>query len=128
MRKSGVSFFRHFFVSFSFLPASSYTGITCHFPASTFPESQSRATAAVAKTRHGDPDSDAAAWTTEEYITALSARISYMVKLGKLPDVAISVFSNLWPGEKVPDRVEVIASRLMGSSARLNEWRRSAAH
>ena len=50
-----------------------------------------------------------------------------MGKLGKLLDAAIRVFSILWPGEKVPDRVEVIASRLMGSSARLNEWRHSAA-
>jgi hypothetical protein len=50
-----------------------------------------------------------------------------MVKLGKLPDVAIRVFSNLWPGEMVPNRVEVIASRLMEVGARLTEWRRSAA-
>ncbi|KAM0895907.1 hypothetical protein ACQ4PT_023559 [Festuca glaucescens] len=93
----------------------------------TFPESQARAVEAVAKTRHGDLASDAGAWTTEEYLTALSARVSYMGKLGKLPDIAIRVFSNLWPGETVPNRVEVIASRLMESSARLNEWRRSAA-
>jgi hypothetical protein len=97
------------------------------FSAVTFPESQTRATEAVAKIRHGDPASDGAAWPTEEYLTALSTRISYMVKLGKLPDVAIHVFSNLWPGEKTPNRVEVIASRLMESRTRLNEWRRSAA-
>jgi hypothetical protein len=41
-----------------------------------------------------------------------------MGKLGKhLPDAAIRVFSILWPGEKVPDRVEVIAARLMESGA-----------
>jgi hypothetical protein len=97
------------------------------FSVVTFPESQSRAIEAVAKARHGDPASDAAAWTTEEYITSLSARVSYMVKLGKLPDALIRVFSNLWPAEKTPNRVDVIASRLMESCARLTEWRHSAA-
>jgi hypothetical protein len=65
------------------------------FHAVTFPESQARAEAAVAKTRIEDPDSDAASCTTEEYVIALSARITYMVKLGKLPDAAIRVFSCL---------------------------------
>jgi hypothetical protein len=32
-----------------------------------------------------------------------------MGKLGKLPDAAIRVFSTMWPEEKVPDHVEVIA-------------------
>jgi hypothetical protein len=51
-----------------------------------------------------------------------------MGKLGKLlPDAAIRAFANLWPGEKVPDRVEVIAGRLMESGARLAKRRRSAA-
>ncbi|KAM0874320.1 hypothetical protein ACQ4PT_037516 [Festuca glaucescens] len=93
----------------------------------TFPESQARAEAAVAKTRIEDPASDAAAWTTEEYITTLSAWVTYMVKLGKLPNAAIQVFSCLWPGEKAPNRVDAIAARLMECGARLNEWRRSAA-
>ena len=96
--------------------------------AATFPESQARALEAVAKARHGDPASGADVWTTGEYLTALSARVSYMGKLGKLlPDAAICAFANLWPGEKVPDRVEVIASRLMESGVRLTEWWRSAA-
>jgi hypothetical protein len=51
-----------------------------------------------------------------------------MKKLGKdLPDVAIRTFQNLWPEEKVPDRVEVIAARLNESGARLTRWRCSSA-
>jgi hypothetical protein len=50
-----------------------------------------------------------------------------MGTLGKFPpNTAIRTFGNLWPGEKVPDRVEVIASRLMESGARLTEWWHSA--
>ncbi|KAM0916853.1 hypothetical protein ACQ4PT_009884 [Festuca glaucescens] len=94
----------------------------------TFPESQARALEVVAKAWHGDPASGADVWTTGKYLTALSAHVSYMGKLGKLlPDAAIRAFANLWPGEKVPDRVEVIASRLMESGVRLTEWRRSTA-
>jgi hypothetical protein len=97
------------------------------FSAITFPESQARAEAVVSKTWLEDPTSDAAMWTIEEYVTALSARISYMFNLGKLPDASIRVFSNLWPSEKAPNRVEVIASRLMESGARLSVWQCSTA-
>jgi hypothetical protein len=93
-----------------------------------FSESQARALEDVAKTRHGDLASDGSVWTTGEYLTALSARVSDMGTLGKFPpNTAIRTFGNLWPGEKVPDRVEVIASRLMESGARLTEWWLSAA-
>jgi hypothetical protein len=51
-----------------------------------------------------------------------------MVKLGKLPDTAIHVFSNLWLDERVPNRVDIIASRLMEAGARLMEWRCCTAH
>jgi hypothetical protein len=51
-----------------------------------------------------------------------------MEKLGKdLWDAAIHTFQNLWPEEKVPNRVEVLAARLEESGVRLNEWRRSSA-
>jgi hypothetical protein len=51
-----------------------------------------------------------------------------MVKLGKdLPDAAIRTFQSLWPGEKVPSRVEAIAARLNESNAWLNGWRHSSA-
>ncbi|KAK1599875.1 hypothetical protein QYE76_018564 [Lolium multiflorum] len=93
-----------------------------------FPESQAQALEAVAKTWHGDPAFDADVWTIGDHLTALATRVSYMGKLGKhLPDAAIRTFANLWPGEKVPDCIEVIASRLMESGVRLTEWRRSAA-
>jgi hypothetical protein len=96
------------------------------FSVANFPKSQARAEAAVAKTRIEDPASDAAPWTTQEYITALSARVTCMIKLGKLPDAAIRAFKCLWPGEKVPNHVDAIGAWLMECGARLNEWRRSA--
>jgi hypothetical protein len=63
----------------------------------------------------------------EEYVMALSARVTHMKKLAKLPDAAIKAFKCLWPGETVPDRIGTIASRLMESGKRLSEWRCSAA-
>ncbi|KAK1631593.1 hypothetical protein QYE76_005908 [Lolium multiflorum] len=65
-------------------------------------------------------------WTTEDYMTALSSRITHMKKLAKLPDAAIKAFKCLWPEEPVPDRVGSIASQLLESGKRLSEWRRSA--
>ncbi|KAK1613213.1 hypothetical protein QYE76_036886 [Lolium multiflorum] len=91
-----------------------------------FPESQARAEAAVAKTRVEDPSSDAAPWTTEEHVTALSARVTRMTKLAKLPDAAIQAFKCLWPGETVPDRIDVLCARLNECGARLHEWLCSA--
>jgi hypothetical protein len=39
-----------------------------------------------------------------------------MEKLGKdLPDAAIHTFQNLWPEEKAPNRVEVLAADVYGS-------------
>jgi hypothetical protein len=123
-----------------FIPVCSYTDISCSFVAvlflywcflffstAIFPESQARAEAAVAKVRVADPASDAAPWAMEECITALSARVTHMSKLAKLPDVAIKVFKCLWPGETVPDRVDAICTRLEDCGARLHDWRRSAA-
>jgi hypothetical protein len=61
-----------------------------------FSESQARALEDVAKTRHGDLASDGSVWTTGEYLTALSARVSYMGKPSKfLPDAVIHTLSNL---------------------------------
>jgi hypothetical protein len=123
-----------------FIPVCSYTDISCSFVAvlflywcflffstAIFPESQARAEAAVAKVRVEDPASDAAPWTVEEYITALSARVTHMSKLAKLPDVAIKIFKCLWPGETVLDRVDVICAWLDECGTRLHEWQRSAA-
>ncbi|KAM0859894.1 hypothetical protein ACQ4PT_046893 [Festuca glaucescens] len=67
-------------------------------------------------------------WNTEDHLTALAARVSYMEKLGKnLPDATILTFQNLWSGKKVPTRVEVLAARLNESGPRLTQWRRSSA-
>jgi hypothetical protein len=96
MRKSGISFS----TSPCKLPCSDSLFLhrfSLFFSAITFPESQARAEAVVSKTWLEDPTSDAAMWTIEEYVTALSARISYMFNLGKLPDASIRVLSNLWP-------------------------------
>ncbi|KAK1613679.1 hypothetical protein QYE76_019196 [Lolium multiflorum] len=93
----------------------------------TFPESQDRAIEAIIEARRDDPLPNPDGWTTEDHLTALSAWVSYMDKLGKyLPGAAIRAFANLWPGEKIPDRVEILPSRLMESGTRLTEWRRSS--
>jgi hypothetical protein len=66
-------------------------------------------------------------WNTEDHLTALASRVSYMDKLGKdLSDAAILTFMNLWHEEKVPDQVEVLAARHKESGARLTEWWRSS--
>jgi hypothetical protein len=124
MIRSGVS--NSFVCEFSFsLLICSYTGFFC-FPTAIFPESQERAEAAVAKFRVEDPTSAVAPWTTEDCLTALSARVNHMKKLAKLPDAAINAFQCLWPEEPVPDHVGTLASRLLESGKRLSEWRCSA--
>ncbi|KAK1551504.1 hypothetical protein QYE76_018492 [Lolium multiflorum] len=94
----------------------------------TFPESQDRAIEAITEARRDDPLPNPGRWTTTDHLTALSVQVSYIDKLGKyLPGAAIRTFANLWSEEKIPDRVEVIASHLMESGSRLTEWRRSSA-
>jgi hypothetical protein len=93
----------------------------------TFLDSQPRAIEAVNATRTDDLPSPQQ-WNTEDHLTARSARVSYMDKLGRfLPAAAIRAFASLWPGETIPGRVENLAARIMDSGLRINEWRRSAA-
>jgi hypothetical protein len=91
-----------------------------------------RAKVAVAKVRVQNPASDASPpWTTEDYLTALSSRITHMKiidrHLAQLPDAAIQVFKCLWPEEAVPDNVSALTDRLLDAGKQLSEWRRSAA-
>ncbi|KAK1660620.1 hypothetical protein QYE76_048779 [Lolium multiflorum] len=97
-----------------------------------FPNSQVRAEAAVAKVRVENPASDASPpWTTEDYLTALSSRITHMKIIDRhlphLPDAAIKVFKCLWPEDPIPDNVSSLADRLLDAGKRLSEWRHSAA-
>jgi hypothetical protein len=126
MIKSGVGVSLLSFTSFYFTGLFLYR-LFLLFSAAVFRESQEHAEAVVAKIQVDGSGSNTTPWTIEEHITALSARVSHMTKLAKLPDAAIQAFKCLWPGETVPNRIDAIGDRLKECGARLNEWQRSAA-
>ncbi|KAM0924580.1 hypothetical protein ACQ4PT_004566 [Festuca glaucescens] len=97
-----------------------------------FPNSQERAVVTVSKLRAESSASDAdAPWTAEDHLAALYSRITHMRvvdrQLVQLPEAALQVFKRLWPGEPVPDDLNILAERLLGAGRRLSEWRHSAA-
>ncbi|KAM0921681.1 hypothetical protein ACQ4PT_006640 [Festuca glaucescens] len=91
-----------------------------------FPNSQERAQVTVAKLRTETPVSDAdTPWTAEDHLAALYSRITHMRivdrQLVQLPEAALQVFKCLWPGEPVPDDLNVLSERLLGAGRRLSE-------
>ncbi|KAK1644292.1 hypothetical protein QYE76_062097 [Lolium multiflorum] len=97
-----------------------------------FPNSQQCAETVVAKGRVDDVVGADLPWTAKDYLTALLSRISHMRAvdrtLGLLPDAAIAVLKGLWPGEHVPEHIQVIVERLLQETSRcLSEWRHSSA-
>ncbi|KAM0890878.1 hypothetical protein ACQ4PT_026770 [Festuca glaucescens] len=97
-----------------------------------FPNSQERAVATVSKIRTENSVSDAeTAWTAEDHLAALYSRITHMRiverQLVQLPEAAVQIFKRLWPGEAVPDDLNILTERLLGAGRRLSEWRHSAA-
>ncbi|KAM0903733.1 hypothetical protein ACQ4PT_018495 [Festuca glaucescens] len=100
--------------------------------AELFPNSQERAVVTVSKLRTESSASDAdTPWTAEDHLAALYSRITHMRivdrQLVQLPEAALQVFKCLWPGEPVPDDLNILAERLLGAGRRLSEWRHSAA-
>ncbi|KAM0920905.1 hypothetical protein ACQ4PT_007153 [Festuca glaucescens] len=97
-----------------------------------FPNSQERAVVTVSKLRAESSASDAdTPWTAEDHLAALYSRITHMRivdrHLVQLPEAALQVFKCLWPGEPVPDDLNILSERLLGAGRRLSEWRHSAA-
>ncbi|KAM0834183.1 hypothetical protein ACQ4PT_063779 [Festuca glaucescens] len=97
-----------------------------------FPNSQERAVVTASKLQAESSASDAdTPWTAEGHLAALYSRITHMRvvdrQLVQLPEAALQVFKRLWPGEPVPDDLNILAERLLGAGRRLSEWRHSAA-
>ena len=68
-----------------------------------------------------------AKWTIEEHLIGLSNRLGTLRVLGvDLFLAAVKTFKALWPGEEDPKGPVELAERLMGSGARLTQWKESA--
>jgi hypothetical protein len=72
-----------------------------------------------------------APWNAYDHLVVLHARLSHMKAvdrhLGGVPKVAIQIFKLVWPGERVPDNMTLLAQRLKELSERFSEWKRSSA-
>ena len=64
----------------------------------------------------------------EDYITAVSARLSPIKGLGAdLLSAAIRVYMTLWPGSETPVSTVELSRCLLATEKRLEEWQESAA-
>jgi hypothetical protein len=122
--------------TFPFLPLSS-----CFFaplphsmiaPAGAFPDSDGAAAAALEeyRTEHkivpsGDPT---AQLSSGELVALVKGRLHPAAKLGgELRQAIVSVFTTLWPGQAVPDEIQVLLKWIPLASNRIDDWKESVA-
>jgi hypothetical protein len=70
-------------------------------------------------------------WDPYDHLVALSARVQHMRTVDRhlvdLPDRAIEILKELWPGEAIPANITLISDRLKDACRRIREWKWSAA-
>jgi hypothetical protein len=68
------------------------------------------------------------AWTIEDHIVAIKARIHPLKTIGsELLDAGVSAFRALWPLADAPNTTPELAAKLREAEQRLREWRSSSA-
>ena len=99
-------------------------------PADAFPQSEKKSKTAVARfqAEKGLTGPVPNEWSISEHLLGFSSRLGTLRVLGRdLFLAAVKTFKALWPGEEHPKGPAELAERLMGSGARLHQWRESAA-
>jgi hypothetical protein len=101
-------------------------------PAGAFPDSDGAAAAALEeyRTEHkivpsGDPT---AQLSSGELVALVKGRLHPAAKLGgELRQAIVSVFTTLWPGQAVPDKIQALLKWIPLASNRIDVWKESAA-